>query len=77
VRTSWWRAARQGFVVGFANPKALIMFGTVPAWVLAASRARTWFGTDPRRLAMGRGHRRARDDRGRGERRRYRAPGLT
>ena len=53
VRTSWWRAARQGFVVGFANPKALIMFGTVPtAWVLAASRARTWFGTDPRRLAM-------------------------
>jgi threonine/homoserine/homoserine lactone efflux protein len=41
VRTSWWRAARQGFVVGFANPKALIMFGTVPAWVLAASRART------------------------------------
>jgi len=83
VRTSWWRAARQGFVVGFANPKALIMFGTVlsqfvdrparqvpqqmlllalvalvialvsdTAWVLAASRARTWFGTDPRRLAM-------------------------
>jgi threonine/homoserine/homoserine lactone efflux protein len=22
------------------------------AWVLAASRAQTWFGTDPRRLAM-------------------------
>ena len=28
-RTSPWRAARQGFVVGLANPKALIMFGAV------------------------------------------------
>jgi threonine/homoserine/homoserine lactone efflux protein len=27
--TSKWRAARQGFVVGVANPKALIMFGAV------------------------------------------------
>ena len=27
--TSKWRAARQGFVVGIANPKALIMFGAV------------------------------------------------
>ena len=27
--TSRWRAARQGFVVGIANPKALIMFGAV------------------------------------------------
>jgi threonine/homoserine/homoserine lactone efflux protein len=26
---SKWRAARQGFVVGVANPKALIMFGAV------------------------------------------------
>lgn len=26
---SRWRAARQGFVVGIANPKALIMFGAV------------------------------------------------
>lgn len=26
---SKWRAARQGFVVGIANPKALIMFGAV------------------------------------------------
>jgi threonine/homoserine/homoserine lactone efflux protein len=26
---SRWRAARQGFVVGVANPKALIMFGAV------------------------------------------------
>jgi threonine/homoserine/homoserine lactone efflux protein len=29
VQTSRWRAARQGFVVGIANPKALIMFGAV------------------------------------------------
>jgi threonine/homoserine/homoserine lactone efflux protein len=28
-RTSSWRAVRQGFVVGIANPKALIMFGAV------------------------------------------------
>lgn len=27
--TSRWRAARQGFAVGLANPKALIMFGAV------------------------------------------------
>jgi threonine/homoserine/homoserine lactone efflux protein len=27
--TSRWRAARQGFLVGFANPKALIIFGAV------------------------------------------------
>jgi threonine/homoserine/homoserine lactone efflux protein len=27
--TSRWRAARQGFLVGIANPKALIMFGAV------------------------------------------------
>ena len=27
--TSRWRAMRQGFVVGFANPKALIIFGAV------------------------------------------------
>jgi threonine/homoserine/homoserine lactone efflux protein len=27
--TSRWRAGRQGFVVGIANPKALIMFGAV------------------------------------------------
>jgi threonine/homoserine/homoserine lactone efflux protein len=27
--TSRWRAVRQGFVVGFANPKALIIFGAV------------------------------------------------
>jgi threonine/homoserine/homoserine lactone efflux protein len=27
--TSRWRAARQGFTVGIANPKALIMFGAV------------------------------------------------
>jgi threonine/homoserine/homoserine lactone efflux protein len=26
---SRWRAARQGFLVGFANPKALIIFGAV------------------------------------------------
>ncbi|HTC68915.1 MAG TPA: LysE family translocator, partial [Acidothermaceae bacterium] len=26
---SHWRAARQGFLVGFANPKALIIFGAV------------------------------------------------
>lgn len=26
---TWWRAVRQGFVVGVANPKALIMFGAV------------------------------------------------
>jgi threonine/homoserine/homoserine lactone efflux protein len=29
VRPTWWRAVRQGFLVGFANPKALIMFGAV------------------------------------------------
>lgn len=29
VPTSHWRAVRQGFVVGFANPKALIIFGAV------------------------------------------------
>ncbi|MGH3245261.1 MAG: LysE family translocator [Trebonia sp.] len=28
-RVSRWRAARQGFVVGVANPKALIIFGAV------------------------------------------------
>lgn len=28
-RASRWRAARQGFVVGVANPKVLIMFGAV------------------------------------------------
>jgi threonine/homoserine/homoserine lactone efflux protein len=28
-QVSWWRAARQGFVVGVANPKALIIFGAV------------------------------------------------
>jgi threonine/homoserine/homoserine lactone efflux protein len=27
--TSHWRAVRQGFLVGFANPKALIIFGAV------------------------------------------------
>lgn len=27
--TSYWRAAQQGFLVGFANPKALIIFGAV------------------------------------------------
>ena len=27
--TPRWRAVRQGFVVGFANPKALIIFGAV------------------------------------------------
>jgi threonine/homoserine/homoserine lactone efflux protein len=27
--TSRWRAMRQGFMVGFANPKALIIFGAV------------------------------------------------
>lgn len=26
---TWWRAVLQGFVVGVANPKALIMFGAV------------------------------------------------
>jgi threonine/homoserine/homoserine lactone efflux protein len=26
---TWWRAVRQGFLVGVANPKALIMFGAV------------------------------------------------
>lgn len=80
---SRWRAARQGFVVGLANPKALIMFGAVlpqfvdpragnvpvqmlllaliafaialvsdSLWVTAASSARTWFASNPRRLAM-------------------------
>jgi threonine/homoserine/homoserine lactone efflux protein len=29
VPMSRWRAVRQGFVVGFANPKALIIFGAV------------------------------------------------
>ena len=29
TQVSPWRAARQGFVVGIANPKALIMFGAV------------------------------------------------
>ena len=28
-KTSRWRAARQGFVVGIANPKAVVMFGAV------------------------------------------------
>ena len=28
-QVSRWRAARQGFVVGIANPKALIIFGAV------------------------------------------------
>jgi threonine/homoserine/homoserine lactone efflux protein len=35
---SRWRALRQGFVVGFANPKALIIFGVVlPQFVDRAS----------------------------------------
>lgn len=81
--SSRWRAARQGFVVGIANPKAVIMFGAVlpqfvdrrsgnlplqmlmlaliafvialisdSVWVVIASRARTWFTDDPRRLSM-------------------------
>ena len=29
TRVAWLRAARQGFVVGLANPKALIIFGAV------------------------------------------------
>jgi threonine/homoserine/homoserine lactone efflux protein len=79
----WWRAARQGFIVGIANPKALIMFGAVlpqfvnrssgnvseqmlllalialaiglisdSLWVIVASRVRSWFTNDPRRLAV-------------------------
>jgi threonine/homoserine/homoserine lactone efflux protein len=80
--TSRWRAVRQGFLVGFANPKAFIIFGAVlpqfvdrtaghvpeqmlllsavafanalitdTIWVLAASGIRSWFATNPRRLA--------------------------
>src|SRR6516165_2869115 len=79
---TWWRAVRQGFLVGFANPKALIMFGAVlpqfvdrtagnvpgqmlllalvafgialitdSLWALTASAVRTWFASNPRRLA--------------------------
>jgi threonine/homoserine/homoserine lactone efflux protein len=80
---SHWRAARQGFLVGFANPKALIIFGAVlpqfvdrttchvpeqmlvfaavafgialvsdSMWALGASGFRTWFASNPRRLAV-------------------------
>jgi threonine/homoserine/homoserine lactone efflux protein len=48
---SRWRAARQGFVVGIANPKALIIFGAVAAAATGALRPARSFTPASRILA--------------------------